>query len=588
MHDSTRTPRLVVAPALLAILILQAACPAQAANQTKAPKLTIAQRRIVAPALKEFLKPDSAESKREAFDKVLAIGKVGAEVMRPIVAEQLADARKRYIEALTRKVRGVYLQRLASLTDEQVLEIQKMRRLWKDYATHGGGRHDFKKQYLKPAWDVAEFLVIKPSEIEDPNLAAPRAAVLKMFDYQTKVREALGVEVDGDPTKGVKSPTGIAIPHLDEPPTRQFGLEFLERTIGLCAMAPPGAQKVLLMNVDESAKIDVQETEFAYYCNTVRMLIGTVAWYIDPLVCAATRDHSQDRKNGDAKGHMSDLPGKRGFTDRLRRMGARWCGSEGAGGGRNGPAYAYGLSYGGGHTGPLYSLKRNVVGVGRRGGCYTSNYATDNKLKHPCNVTMGDVFMPPGTMRSDVKGPTMQAIYVCMYRREYGKAWEKIEKARLTSDFDNMLARFFKAWVRAEADWFFETVAVIEPLGDIYDVRGRAEWALKAFEGVPGFAERIAPLYERVGGEKPDKDLAAVLEAGKFFHIIAGKIKDGSLPADQARKVYNEFLRRYPDGVYANAAKAYLAKAGEEGITPLTFFRARGDGTLLDKYSYDK
>jgi len=589
MYYPNRFGRSAVAFGLALLLLATAqAAAGPASAKAEAPKLTVAQKRDATQAVKEFVKPDSAASRRAAFEEVLALGPAGAEVMGKVVDEQLAAAFKQYTQALAKKIRQAYVDRLISLTDEQVLQVQKMRRLWKDYASRGGSRHDFKKQYLKPAWDVAEFLLIKPGEIKDPNLTAPRATVVEMLDYQTKVRQAMGVEPDGDPTKGRKSPTGIDIPHLDEPPTRMFSLEFLERTVALCAMAPPGAQKVLLMNVDESAKIDVQESEFAFYTNTVRMLIGTVAWYIDPMVCAATRDHSNDRKNGDAKGHMSDLPGKRGFTDRLRRMGARWCGSEGAGGGRNGPAYAYGLSYGGGHTGPLYSLRRNVVGVGRRGGCYTSNYGTDRSLMHPCNVSMGEVFMPPGTGRSDVKSPTLQAIYNGLYTRDFARAHTLIAKAKLTSDFDHMLLRFFKAYIQAEVDWFFETIAVVEPTGDIYDVKRRTDWAMKAFAGVPGFDEKVAPIFERLGGEKPEKDLAAVYEAGKFYHIIAGKMKGGSLPAGQAKKVLNEFLKRYPDGVYAEAARACLAKETEDGLSPLVHFRERGDGTMLDKYSYDK
>ena len=558
-----------------------------------APKLTNVQKRDATLAIKEFRKPDSKESRQEAFKKVVDIGPAAVEMIAPVVDELLAAEFKQYTQTFAGKVREAYVQRLISLTDEQVLQVQKMRRLWHDYAAGRGSRHNFQKLFLKPAWDVAEFLLIKPNEMEDPALAEPRTLVVELVDYQTQCRKALGIEPDPDPTRVKKSPTGLDYPPLDEIPTRLFYLEFLERTVALCAPAPEGAQKVLLMDLESAKEIDVQESEFTLYTNTVRMLIGTVAWYVDPLVCAATRDHSNDRKEGRASGHMSTVPGKHGFTDRLQRMGARWCGSEGAGGGRNGPGYAYSLSYGGGHTGPLYSLSRNVVGVGRRGGCYTSDYATDKSLEHPCAVSLGEMFMPPGTARADVKNPALQSVYNCLFIGDFAKAHSLAASAKIKDDFDKMLLRFFQADVTAEMDWLFEGLAAIEPTGDLYELKRRTDRAMKAFGGIGAFDEKIQPIYEKLGGKKPEKDLATLFEAGKIYQTIARKILDGSFGTVESRNMLQEFLKRYPEGLYAEAAKACLDKKAAdkenvEGFDPLTFFRAKADGDALDKYSYYK
>ena len=560
------------------------------AKKTK-PKLTNEQKRDVLLATAEFRKADSQEERQELCKKILDIGPGAPEMFSPVVDELLAGHFKHYAQTLDRAVREAHIKRLISLTDEQVLQVQKMRRLWKDYVLNGGSRHDFQKQFLKPCGDVADFLLIKTEDTKDAGLASKRALVVEFIGHQSQCRTALGIEPDPDPTVGKLSPTGIAYPNLDERPTRMFYLSFLERIVALGAAAPEGAKKVLLMNLDSAREIDVQESEFTMYGNTVRILVGTIAWYADPLVCAVTRDHSADRKAGLASAHMSTVPGKHGFTDRLKRMGARWCGSEGAGGGRDGADYIQGLSYGGGHTGPLYSLRENIVGVGRRDGVYTSDYGMDNSLVHPCAATRGELFMPPGIGRADVKSPVLQPIYNCLYTGNFGRAYKLIGQAKLKDDFDKMLLRFFSTGVTAEMDWFFKGIDTIEATGDVYEVKRRLDNAIKAFGGIPAFDEKVNPLVENLGGKKPDKELTKLFEAGKTYQAIARKIIDGTFDVPTGKKYLDEFLKRYPEGVYAQAAKACLEKKAQdkenkEALDPTTYFHAKGDGNELDKHSY--
>ena len=574
---------------------------ARASNAAKAddggkaskPKLTNEQKRDILLATAEFRKADSKEKRQELCKKIIDIGPGAPEMFSPVVDELLAGHFKEYAQMLGRTIREAYVKRLISLTDEQVLQVQKMRRLWKDYVLNGGSRHDFQKLFLKPCWDVAEFLLIKPEDVKDAGLAAKRESVVEFIDYQSQCRTALGIKPDPDPTVGKLSPTGIAYPNLDEPPTRMFYLGFLERIVALGAIAPEGARKVLLMDLESAREIDVQESEFTMYGNTVRILVGTIAWYADPLVCAVTRDHSADRKAGLASAHMSTVPGKHGFTDRLTRMGARWCGSEGAGGGRDGPDYIHGLSYGGGHTGPLYALKVNIVGVGRRGGAYTSNYGTDNSLLHPCAATQGELFMPPGTSRADVKSPVLQPIYNCLYTGNFAKAHSLAANAKVKDDFDMMLLRFFRADVTAEMDWFFEGAAAVEATGDVYDLRRRVDSAKKAFGGIAAFDEKIKPIDEKLGGKTPDKELAKELEAGRIYQTIARKILDNTFDTSAGQKLLEQFIRKYPASIYAEAAKACLEKKAQdtenkESLDPATYFRAKGNGDELDKHSYYK
>ena len=185
MGNPRSKPHPVLAAAPMIIMLALAATSAaqtatRASNGAKpnaakpdAPKLTNVQKRDATSAIKEFCKPDSEESRQEAFQKVLGLGPAGAELIAPVVDELLAAEYKQYTRTLAGKVREAYVQRLLSLTDEQVLQVQKMRRLWHDYATGRGSRHNFQKLFLKPAWDVAEFLLIKPNEMEEPALAEP-------------------------------------------------------------------------------------------------------------------------------------------------------------------------------------------------------------------------------------------------------------------------------------------------------------------------------------------------------------------------------------------------------------------------------
>jgi len=571
----------------------RAAAPkAKDGRKSDKPVLATKQKREVQKWLVEFGKAEKPQQRGELCKQIIAVGPAAAELFSPVVNEQLTANFKQYAQLFVKSIRAAYIKRLISLTDAQALQIQKVRRLWKHYVLHGGGQHDFKKQFLKPCWDVAGFLLIKPEEIKDPNVAEQRRKVVEFIDYQTTCRAALGLEPDPDPTKTKVSPTGIAYPHLDEPPTWMYYLAFLERTMVLAAMAPQGAQKILLMNLDSAKEIDVQESEFTMYANTVRMIVGSVAWYVHPLICAVTRDHSADRKAGLASGHMSTVPGKHGFTDRLRRMGAPWCGSEGAGGGRNGVGYIYGLSYGGGHTGPLYRLARNVVGVGRRGGAYTSNYRTDRGLMHPCAATLGELFMPPGIGRNEVRDSALKSIYNCLYTGDYGRARKLADAAKLTDDFDKMLLRFFSAAVTAELDWYHEGITVIAATGDVYETRRRLEWARKAFEGIESFEEKAKPMVERLCVKRDmPKELAQDLKAGAPFQAIARGIVSGKFDQATGKRLLAELIERFPDTVYAKAAQACLDKKAAdkenaEDLDPLTYFTAKGDSDLLHRHSY--
>lgn len=518
-----------------------------------APKLSLEQGAQLRKDLDAFEQATTAAARGPLVQRVLALGPAAAEVLLRRVETKLDKDYAGYTDALKRWLPGAYRERLVAMDDEQAQVVQRARRLWKSYVLHGGHRSSFQNEFLAPMEKARDLLLIDLAKADEPKLRAQRAELLEFGGYRKQARDVLGI--DPDPTKGRMSPTNIPYPHLDQPPTFADLLHHTERTLVLAyTVAPAGARPVLLYNDEAAREIDVQEAEYVLYGNEMRLLAGTIAWQVDPLGNAVTRDHSNDRTLGLAKGHMSSIPEKRGFTHRSRRMGAKRFGSEGAGGGSTGRGYIHGLSYGGGHTGPLYSLRRNVVGVGRRGNTYTSIYRTDNSLRHPCQALADELGLPPGYDRASIKG-TPRGVLSKLQSGDIGKAYLQIEKARAKNDEVAMLLRFLRAAVAAELDHLLDGAAAIEKAGDVYAAHRRLLGARKGFRGALQFDVFGEAEIARLGGEA----LSAEHKAGEAYHRIA-QLGD----AERARAA-KTFAKKHAGTRYAEHADAL---AGEQPFQP--------------------
>lgn len=555
-----------VSLAAVLCFVLASHCLAQA-DKNAAAKFTREQRKELDALAEKFGKAGAADNRADLVGRMSAIGPKGVRTVKGLVDRQVAVRATKYIRLLRGYVRPAYVKRLETLTDEQIYQVQMTRRLWKFYLLTTGMQYKFQDNFLKPCAEMAQTLLIRIEDVTDETVVAQRRVLLEFGDYQTQCNTSLGI--DPDPTKGKISTTGIAYPNLDSPPTFRTRLSYLERTLVLAhSVAPPGAVPALMTTAERAAEIDVEEAEFVMFGNEVRMLTGTIAWVVDPVVCACTRDHSTDRKEGRASGHSSTIPEKKSFTMRLKRFGATGR-SEGAGGGRNGRGYIHGLSYGGGHTGPLYSLKRNVVGVGRRGGVYTSVYRTDKEWIHPCAVTAGELFMPPGLGYRDIKASALRTIYRHMKSGSFGRAHAMLAKVKARTDHDKMMLRFFTAAVQVEVDWFFSGITRIENVGDVYTARSFLAPAKRAFAAMASFQERIAPFAQRLNHE----DLAAEIKAGAAYRrITSGQYNGRTLRA---------FIADHKGTVYAAAAEHLVgaSKDADKPPHPLSYFMTK-DKTL--------
>jgi hypothetical protein len=360
------------------------------------------------------------------------------------------------------------------------------------------------------------------------------------------------------------------MPPLSKVRSYEEHLYHLQRTMAIASsVAPVDARATLLGNAALARLIDHEEAEFILYANEIRMLMGSVAWSTDILACAADRDHSKDRVDGNAKGHWSSLPDKKGFTHRLRRFGTR-ASSEGAGGGASGRRYLHSLSYGGGHTGPLYSLKRNKVGVGRYGNCYTSTYARDKNATHSCQAIAGELFMPPGIGLDDIQDPSLIAVYNKLLAEDYGAAQELVRKASAKTKMDKFLREYFEIAIEVEADWRLECMSRVAAVGDLYGVEVRIKTAREKFGS--SLDKRLRTFEKRLA-----------TRAGS--HLLAAGRAYAAACSNQDQSGIEAIVSDYADTVYADAAKQHLA-AGKDGKTshPLEWFLSADK--YLNRFEY--
>jgi hypothetical protein len=505
----------------------------------------------IADDLDAFRKSTQPAERGRRFERILTAGETAAEPALRFIDGKLAAVFADYTPALQQWLKGAYPAHLITLDYEQIATVQRARRLWQSYVLHGGHRTSFQDEFLAPMQAAAEVLLLQAEHTTDPALKQQRSELVEFAGYREKARKVLGI--DPDPTANKRSPTNIPYPRLDQPPTFLDNLHHTERTLVLaCTVAPIGARQVLLFNDAAAHEIDVQEAEYVLFGNEMRLLAGTIAWQVDPLGNAVARDHSEDRTKGLATGHMSSIPEKRGFTYRSRRMGARRFGSEGVGGGSNGRGYIRGLSYGGGHTGPLYSLKRNVVGVGRRGSAYTSIYATDRTLIHACQAVDNELALPPGWDKTKLRGTARKA-FARIQAGKLSSAYKVIGDARPTNEESAMLLRFLKAAIEAEVDWALDSTAAIEAAGDLYEAQRRLLDAKKRMRGIVRFdAFAEAPLAKLASDS-----LKAELRAGEIFQTVVF----GDLSEEERQRAAGRFAKRHRDTVYAKAIEG-LGKEG--------------------------
>ena len=538
---------------------------AQVATQAVAPRGSVALERHLLEGLGEASRAalqvlaapaaDEDAAARRRHVRQLLDDPAALAALEVVLDRRLAAAERGYADALDAPVRAAYRARLQSLDAGALREVARVRRVWRNYVLQPSTQLHFQQHFLVPATKVCELLFPDVAACATKESKRLLRTLRELNGYRDEVRAALGLGMD--PTEGKSAPTGIAMPALTQPRSYEEHLDHLHRTIAVASSAAPAeARGLLLDNAAKARFIDKEEAEFVLYANEVRAVVGVVAWSTDVLACAATRDHSKDRVDGNASGHMSSLPGKRGFTDRLRRFGTS-ASSEGAGGGSSGRNYLYQLSYGGGHTGPLYSMKRNRVGAGRYQSCYTSVYAGQKDLFHRCQAGAGELFMPPGIELSELHAESLQDLYHAQAFENYGGALGLLGSVRPETKMDKFARRYFEVALEVEADWHVTCIEHYAAVGDLVAVQRRIARARGEFGDA--LDKRLRP-FEKKFSTRAGCD---ALAAGEAFAAAAASGDEGAMRA---------VVASYPKTVYASAARHYFASESGKQRDPWGWF----------------
>ncbi len=83
---------------------------------------------------------------------------------------------------------------------------------------------------------------------------------------------------------------------------------------------PPKDRAILASNARIASRLDRAEGRAILSTNLLRVMVGQSACAIDPRLCAAARDHSNDMKTLNFFSHTSKVPGKQSFTQRANNF----------------------------------------------------------------------------------------------------------------------------------------------------------------------------------------------------------------------------------------------------------------------------
>jgi len=255
----------------------------------------------------EFRRAGGDPARRaELVDRAAQAGPRAAGALRSrLVAELRADL-ARYRAQLTHLASAALRERRTSRR-----EVETLRDTVLSLGRDPGLSHERLVTDGAPALDrLVELLVVPPHEVSR-ELAAEREALERRGAWFDRLEAVVASErriEDGKPP---------------EPSTFEEILERNERLATALAMKTSRAdRRVLEQNEELSWEIDAGEALGILDLNVTRMVLGLSALRIDPRLCAAARDHSNDMRTEGFFSHTSPVPGKTSFSDRASRFRA--------------------------------------------------------------------------------------------------------------------------------------------------------------------------------------------------------------------------------------------------------------------------
>jgi len=133
-------------------------------------------------------------------------------------------------------------------------------------------------------------------------------------------------------------------------------------------------RRALRANEATAMKLDAREADAVLQLNRLRAVLGRRLLTIDPQLCAAARQHSDDMHEHRFVSHESIDAGKRWPWDRARNHGTSAVSENIASGVRSGAQVTRAWMLSPQHVGNLLRNDVNRVGVGRRGVIWTQMF----------------------------------------------------------------------------------------------------------------------------------------------------------------------------------------------------------------------
>jgi len=177
-----------------------------------------------------------------------------------------------------------------------------------------GNETQMKKELKSKGWPAMQALLAifkrsggrASSGGSDPSVPAKQVAALNIGKYRAKFHRHFGETLAQSPEEelGLKP---------DQPEKKE------EKKVKISATAADRA--ILKQNEDLFSQIGKAEADGIRQLNEWRIAAGMAPLLVDPKLCAAARDHSQDMAKHGFFSHTSPIEGKKSFTQRAKNFG---------------------------------------------------------------------------------------------------------------------------------------------------------------------------------------------------------------------------------------------------------------------------
>ena len=319
-------------------------------------ELTEGERKRASELYKKFTasKGDLA-ARSKIVEQMVELGSPAAKVIHPIIDREFRAAHQRYLGGFATQTKNVAAKKH---TREKRDRIKKLR------ASIQGLRRikDLKKETIKKVGDPALEELRKLTRLDRAEvissseaIANARADLLELGKQRNAcLDELLLVEIESFK------------PEALEAKEKQVAAETLDMD--------RDAARVLKRNAELAAEVEPAEAEAIRDLNEIRMLVGLNPCLLDPRLCKASREHSQDMKQKGFFAHKSPVQGKETPWKRASRAGTSASSENIHVGSRTGAGANRGWWHSPGHHKNMLAPGARRVGMGVAGTHWTQMF----------------------------------------------------------------------------------------------------------------------------------------------------------------------------------------------------------------------